>query len=56
MVSGITSQEREKMETFLLEHPIDPDYDEECDTLDGTPPEDQVTARIYRRILDENPV
>ncbi len=56
MASSITPQQRKEMEEFLLEHPVNPDYDEECNTLDGAPPEEQLTARIYRKILDENPI
>lgn len=56
MESDITKQEREEMEAFLAEHPIDPAWDEECRTLDGWPPEDQMTARMYRKILDDNPL
>lgn len=53
MGCDITPPERKKMEEFLKKHPIDPNYDEECETLDGTPPEEQLTARIYRKILDD---
>lgn len=53
MVCDITPPERKKMEDFLKKHPIDPNYDKECETLDGTPPEEQLTARIYRKILDD---
>ncbi len=53
MASNITLQELKKMETFLKEHPIDPNYDDECETLDGNPPEDQLTARMYKAILDQ---
>ena len=38
MASSITPQQRKEMEEFLLEHPVNPDYDEECNTLDGAPP------------------
>jgi hypothetical protein len=53
VASNITLQELKKMETFLKEHPIDPNYDDECETLDGNPPEDQLTARMYKAILDQ---
>ena len=55
MGSGITPQERKEMEDFLKEHPVDPAWDEECETLDGNPPEDQLVARRYKIILEENP-
>ena len=48
MASAITRQEREEMIDFLKDHPIDPAYDEECDTLDGDAPEEQLTARLYQ--------
>jgi hypothetical protein len=55
MVSSITPERRKELEDFLKKHPIDPAYDEECHTLDGTPPEDQMTARIYKKILEDTP-
>lgn len=55
MESDITKQERKTMEEFLKAHPIDPAWDEECEMFDGWPPEDQMTARIYKKILDDNP-
>ena len=64
MESNITPHEREKMKKFLQEHPINPEYDDECEFLDGNPPEenpesippeDQLTARLYQAVLDENP-
>ena len=56
MESNITKQEREEMETFLAAHPIDPAYDEECKYFDGEAPEEQLLARDFKKILDENPV
>ncbi len=56
MASSITPQEREEMETFLAAHPIDPAYDEECKYFDGEVPEEQLLARDFKKILDENPV
>ena len=53
MESNITPHEREKMKKFLQEHPINPEYDDECEFLDGNPPEDQLTARLYQAVLDE---
>ena len=53
--SNITQHERQKMIKFLQEHPINPEYDDECEFLDGNPPEDQLTARLYQAVLDENP-
>ena len=55
MESNITPHEREKMKKCLQEHPINPEYDDECEFLDGNPPEDQLTARLYQAVLDENP-
>ena len=55
MESNITPHEREKTKKFLQEHPINPEYDDECEFLDGNPPEDQLTARLYQAVLDENP-
>ena len=43
--------EREKMKKFLQEHPINPEYDDECEFLDGNPPEDQLTARLYQAVF-----
>lgn len=54
MGSALTPYEREKMKRFLQEHPMDPKYDDECELFDGNPPEDQLTARMYQAILDEN--
>lgn len=56
MALNITPQEREEMETFLAAHPIDPGYDEECKYFDGEVSEEQLLARDFKKILDENPV
>lgn len=55
MASNITPQRRKELENFLKEHPIDHSYDKECEMFDGNPPHDQLLARAYRQILDENP-
>lgn len=55
MESDITPQEREEMIEYLKKHPIDPAYDEECDTLDGDAPEEQLNARLYKKILEDYP-
>lgn len=40
---------------FLEAHPIDHAYDKECEYFDGDVPEEQLLARDYKKILDENP-
>ena len=55
MESSITPQERKKMIDFLEAHPIDPAYDKECEYFDGSAPAEQLLARNYKKILDENP-
>lgn len=56
MASDITPQERKEMEEFLKEHPIDPAYDEECECFDGEVPEEQLLARDFKKILEQNPI
>lgn len=55
MASSITSQQRERYINFLKEHPVNPVYDEVCDTLDANPPEEQLLARMYKKLLDDSP-
>ena len=55
MASNITPQRRKELENFLKEHPIDHSYDKECEYFDGDVPAEQLLARNYKKILDENP-
>ena len=49
----ITPQKVEEMRRFLLEHPLDPDYDENVIELDGDCSADQLRSRLYYAILKE---
>ncbi|WP_432352997.1 hypothetical protein [Anaerotruncus rubiinfantis] len=55
MASGITPGQRKELEDYLKKHPIDPQYDEEAEYLDGDMPAEQGMARFAKFILDENP-
>ena len=55
MVSSITPEFRKKLKQYLKEHPIDPAYDEECELFDGDVPEEQLLARDFKELLEQNP-
>ena len=55
MESDITPQERKMMIEFIESNPIDHRYAEECVLFDGDVPEEQLLARDFKELLEQNP-
>ena len=51
MSNWLTPERIEKMQRWLLEHPIDHKYDEMCDMLDSPAPPAQLASRAAYNAL-----
>ncbi len=51
--SRLTPERIAKMQKWLLEHPIDHEYDEMCDMLDSPAPPAQLASRAVYNVLKE---
>lgn len=54
MVRKLTKEERNLKEDILLEFPIDHQYDEEYELLDGDIPLEQCVARLAKEALEQD--
>ena len=53
MSSWLTPERIAEMQKWLLEHPIDHEYDEMCDMLDSPAPPAQLASRAAYNVLKE---
>ena len=53
MASSITKDKIQEMKQYLKDHPIDPAWDREAETLDGIIPDQEMIARLYRSALQD---
>lgn len=53
MSSRLTPERIAEMQKWLLEHPIDHEYDEMCDMLDRPAPPAQLASRAAYNVLKE---
>lgn len=51
MSDWLTPERIAEMQQWILDYPIDPQYDEACNTLDSDAPSDQLASRAAYRVL-----
>lgn len=53
MASSISKDKIQQMKQYLKDHPINPAWDREAETLDGIIPDQEMIARLYRSALQD---